>query len=53
LKTFVEVGRFLKERGWITRRRTWVMKLEIRTGFNAGKVVQDFIVLDEVKFEAP
>ena len=29
------------------------MKLEIRAGFNAGKVVQDFIVLDEVKFKAP
>ena len=29
------------------------MKLEIRAGINAGEVVQDFIVLDEVKFEAP
>ena len=29
------------------------MKLEIRAGFNAGKVVQDFIVLDEVKFKVP
>ena len=27
--------------------------MEIRAGINAGEVVQDFIVLDEVKFKAP
>jgi len=43
----------LKEGGWITGRRWWIVKVEIRVRFNTGEIVEDFVVLYKIEFMAP
>jgi len=42
----MEVWRFLKEGGWITGQKWWKMKVEKWVRFNIGKIVEDFLVLE-------
>jgi len=51
--SFNEVWWLLKEGDWITGRRWRTVKVEIWVRFNIGEIVEVFVVLDKVDFEAP
>jgi len=37
----------------MTRRKWWIMKVEICVKFNTGKIVHNCVVLEEVIFKSP